>query len=149
MSSYVYFYLKKDDTWAMLASYSRNTAQYKAIEHEVPYGELVPLKPRIMSEIFANLSEELQSAKECKERNLKEIDTIAGMPNPVEEKLEAIYQCRSSIEWAEEEIESLSVVRQFYSAMDEIIDTGNWRYKTDDYVWAGIEACPPDDEETE
>lgn len=38
MSSYVYFYLKKDDTWAMLASFSRNTGQYKVIEHEIPYG---------------------------------------------------------------------------------------------------------------
>lgn len=108
---------------------------------------MVPLKPRIMREIFANLSEDLQSTKESKERNLKEIDIISAMPNSVEEKLEAIYQCRSSIEWAEEEIESLTAVKHFYSAIDEIVDTGSWCYKTDEYVWAGIEAGPPKEEE--
>lgn len=147
MSSYVNFYLKKDNTWAMLATFSRNTDQYKVIQHEVPFGKLVPLKPRIMSEVFATLSEELENRKKSKERNVKEIDIIAAMPNPIEEKLEAIYQCHNSVEWAEDEIESLTAAKHFYSTIAEIIDTGEWCYKTDEYVWAGIEAGPPDEEE--
>lgn len=147
MSSYVNFYFKKDDTWAMLAAFSRSTDQYKVIEHEVPFGKLVPLKSNVMGEFLANISEELESMKKSKERNLKEIDIIAAMPNPNEEKLEAIYQCRTSVEWAEEEIESLTAVKHFYAAIDEIIDTGKWCYKTDEYVWAGIEASTPGEEE--
>lgn len=117
MSSYVNFYLKKDDTWAMLAAFSRSTDQYKVIEHEVPFGKLVPLKSNVMGEVLANISEELESMKKSKERNLKEIDIIAAMPNPIEEKLEAIYQCRTSVEWAEEEIESLTAAKHFYALL--------------------------------
>lgn len=146
MSSYVNFYLKKDNTWAALADFNRSTHHYEVIEHIVPYEELVPLTDGIMNEVFANISENLQILKTNRESHLKEIEIIASMPNPVEEKLEAIDECRSSIEWEDKAIESLEEARSFYSVINEIRSTGKWLYKTDEYVWAGIEAGPSEEE---
>lgn len=58
----------------------------------------MPLTAEVMSEMVANISEELQNFRTNIASTLKETDIIASMINLVEEKLEAIYECRSSIE---------------------------------------------------
>ena len=146
MSQYVNFYVKKDDTWVFLFDYSRNNPHYEMIENEIPYGKLVPLTGEILRAVFANIREEKESKINFRKTNEREIEIIAAMPNPVDEKLESICSCNGSISWADEELENLEQVHSFYSLMAELVDTGDWMHKTDEFVWVGIEAAPPGEE---
>ena len=147
MSQYVNIYLNKNNTWIMIAEYSRSTKHYEIIHNHVSYGELTYLTKDIINSAYTDISDELENIAKSKQRHLDEIRLIAGMPNSVEEKMESIADNQNYLEWCDEEIRSLTAVRFFLTFINDIISIAE-SYENSCYtIWAGVESYPPNEEE--
>lgn len=143
MSQYINFYIKKNNTWVMIAEYSSNSKVYELAYGAFAYGELKAVTVSKLNGIIDDIETKLRETREYRKTCNKNIEAIVAMKgNSAEEKLEQIEQCRDSITWANDEIWELNEARWFCNFLISVIDIGKFYEKIEEYVWAGVEASP-------
>jgi threonine synthase len=142
MSSYVHFFVRKDNVFCPIGTFTRNSGYYQAFCHYLPYEKC----RAIPSDLLITIRGEIKNGIKENERYIKNLEEskkeVSNFNNSVEEKIEAISDLVNSIQETEAENEELKNVYAFTRFLDNIMeeavftDTG-----ADKYVYGGIE-CP-------
>ena len=146
MSSYVNFYLRVNDTFAPIGSYSRNNKMYEYMDCYCPYEKIRPFTVDDFIEIINSLKDNKHNIKQARKTEKKHYTAIIQANNSVEEKLNALYESESSLKEMDKEIAEINFTINTLQIFCNMID--DFKYSTSDfsndynhYIYAGIEAC--------
>lgn len=146
MSSYINFYLKVEDKYCPLGSYSRNCSEYQFFKNFIPYEELAPLTLEKLADVKEDVEFSIGNKKKAIIRYSNDIELIKTFNNPVEDKMELIENHLSTIEEIKEDLEAdVSCLAFIHFLTNILTDIGYDAYakshdiKADNYLWAGID----------
>ena len=147
MSSYVNFYLRINDNFAPIGSYSRSSSMYQAMSNVVPYEKIVALRPNQITEVIHNLEESAARMRKVKENDRAMCDKIMNTANnSIEDKLSAIAEIESNFDEMDSYIEEVNfaadTLRVFLNMIDDFRYSDECRFDNDyfHYIYAGIES---------
>lgn len=144
MSSYVNFYLRINDLFVPIGSYSRSSEMYQIMDHYCPYGKIKPLTKDSLYKIINDLEDRKQKIKDFRIANEKRCDMIMQANNTIEEKMEAISSIMSGFNDMDTDIEELSfsadTLRVFSNMIEEFSYNNKFSNDCNHYLYAGIEA---------
>lgn len=152
MSSYANFYLRVNDKFAPIGTYSRSTDMYQNFYDILPYEKLVVLTPLKLHDIILSTRKKIHSFSEMIKENQELRDQFLNAKNiSFEDKRIAVEEFNTAIHESEKEIDNLQNVINYVRVLLNIID--DYRYSGisfendyEHYLYAGIEACGDMDE---
>lgn len=150
MSSYISFYLKVEDKYCSLGSYSRNCSEYQFFKDFVPYEKLGSLTLDHLTTIKEDVNFAIKNKETAIKNYSNNIELIKTFNNSAEEKMQLIGHNLEVIEEFKEDLEEDNKCLSFINflmniLMNILIDANYDTYakdhgiKTDNYLWAGIE----------
>lgn len=106
MSSYIYFYVRKEDTFIPIGEFSRNNEIYQVFNeyNDAPYEKIVEAK---FSSPIANLEEKKIKYQAAIMREVQAIEDLKTINAPLDEITERIWERRNSIESLREDIKEI------------------------------------------
>ena len=137
MSQYVNFFARHDKEFVPIASYSRSTEAYKAVN--APYESLREIKEDELREIAERLRIAKNFAKTQIDRENRKIKLIFSANNSLDDKLDAVEKIQETIKEYEEESSALAAFAT------EFIFMANMTY--DNTIYVGIEIDEPTEED--
>lgn len=138
MSSYINFYVEKNNVYIPIGSYSRNNPMYRCGGSYTPYESGKILDRDVFGWFEEEFEEEIKNLKNSIERYNKENELIKDIPGAtLEEKLERIAENEGFIEECKEE---LSLYEAQLNHLRFIYNINNDYDKVT--VWVGIEWDP-------
>lgn len=151
MSSYVNFYLKKDNVFCPLASFSRLTKYYQKFSPYLPYEKCVAitkdLLASIKNEVILDILMCNASIKEAEKMN----EFLKNSNDPLESKVTFFLENNRSIRGEEMEktdLENLSHFIDFlFIIIDEAEDYHGYSINPEGYIYGGIECYDPTEED--
>jgi len=146
MSSYVNFYLRVNDVFAPIGSYSRNSEIYKAIEHYSIYGKIIPLKYDMIKSILEDIEQSISNVQATIQKDNETCHLVMSSQNSLAEKLDTIHTIKDGIADAYKLIEELQFAYALFHIYEDILDEIEYGLKavgTDSchYIYFGIDAC--------
>lgn len=90
MSQYMQFFIRCEDKFVPMCSFSRNDIVYKAFAYDIPYGNIISLTEHLLhaAESYLTGEEDELNAKIKAQQDL--IESIRHFNNSVDDKLDAI-----------------------------------------------------------
>lgn len=106
MSSYIYFYVRKEDTFIPIGEFSRNNEIYQVFNeyNDAPYEKITEAK---FSGPIANLEEKKIKYQAAIMREVQAIEDLKTINAPLDEITERIWERRNSIESLREDIKEI------------------------------------------
>ena len=146
MSSYISFYLKVEDKYCPLGSYSRNCSEYRFFKDFVPYEKVGPLTLEKLADVKEDVEFSIGNKKATIVRYSNNIELIKTFSNSAEDKLQLIERNLDIVEEFKEGLEEDNKCLTFINFLiDMLTDISYDEYaknhgiKADNYLWAGIE----------
>lgn len=138
MSSYINFYVERNNVYIPVGDYSRNNPMYRCGENFIPYEGGRILDHDVFGRFEEEFEEEIKDLKNSIERYNKENELIKDISGAtLNEKLERITENESFIEECKEELDlceaQLNHLRFLYNINDDYDKVT---------VWVGIEWDP-------
>ena len=145
MSQYINFYVRINDNFAPIGSYSRSSEIYQTAHHRVPYEHITPLRVSDFDEMIKNIEERIDTKKKDKKYYLDMITLVMNANNSIGEKMEEVDSLNCSIREIKESIEELEGAMYLFSVYSDMIEDYQYSgisYENDysHYIYAGIEA---------
>ena len=144
MSSYVNFYLRINDLFVPIGSYSRSSEMYQTMYHYCPYGKIKALTKENLYEVINDLETRAQRIKDFRAADEKRCDMIMQANNALEEKMEAISDIMSGFNEMDTNIKEVSfsvdTLRVFSNMIEEFSYNNKFSNDYNHYLYAGIEA---------
>ena len=147
MSSYANFYIRVNESFVPIGSYSRSTSLYQAINSMLPYGQIIALTSEKIGKAIEIINEEIENIENTIEKDEQECKEIANMlGNSINEKMSAIYSIKVDIEDMKQDLidrgSSKSILQVYLDMIDEIHYSSEYIMDNDynHYIYAGIEA---------
>lgn len=147
MSSYVNFFIRTNDAFIPIASYSRSTRVYKIFE-AMPYGKVDVLTTEYLKELSFEAQKYTNYINEQIEKCHQRKEIIATFNNTVSEKYEMIYEIeREAEDWQDEKREA-EAAEDFIQFLKNMISEIQYNEDTevsklirdgDHYLYCGIE----------
>ena len=146
MSSYVNFYLRVNDSFAPIGSWSRSSELYQAMQNRCPYEKICAFDGADLMDIVRDLEDKISRMKKVRESDEKRCQMIMQANNSIDEKMEAINEIESNFDEMDSFIEEVQfaadTLRVFYNMIDDFkFSDGKFSNDCDHYIYAGIEAC--------
>lgn len=142
MSTYIYFYARRGDTFIPLTEASRNSKLYKVTAHRVLFDEkIVPYRARNRLLDITSLKEEIIRIKKAIRENEKLADKVILMNNKIDEKVTTLDDIENENKMLREEIaeaENVIMRLNFINEIDANIDIANDNDVRDN-IYMGIE----------
>lgn len=151
MSQYINFFIRCDDKFLPLFSFSRNSYMYSAFHARAPFEKI-----SVISEEIINLSKEvLLDQIDTYQRKVtqyeREKTLIPSFDNAVQEKLEELRNIDDLLADIQSELDELGLALNYCAVMHDIIETAKYgeknigvsSYKEDSLLYCGIEAGTP------
>lgn len=148
MSSYMHFFVRVDDAFAPIATYSRSSKIYCAFEHCAPYEKIKALQLKDLDEAEVDFRENIESCQKCIEREKAKLEWLKTANFSSEERMDLYYECAQSIEEYEEDLLQLerslafcSFLRDMISEAEDEVEYGENPLGLDPaaYIYIGIE----------
>lgn len=101
MSQYLEIYVKsKEDNFTYLDAFSRSTVMYRLFSEDLgaPYGKVRKMTKAHLQEGLEIASGYLQGSTDRKKKHEDTLQLISSFNNPVDEKMEAIYELQEYLE---------------------------------------------------
>ncbi len=148
MSSYINFYLRVNDNFAPIDSYSRSTELYQAISGNLPYEHIRAYTQADILEWIRTLEGQKERYEETKRQNEKRCSRVMEAKNtPLVEKIqytEDIDDMNEELDRFIKEIEyTIHTLQIFRSMIDEykwVDNEDSFKNDYNHYIYAGIEA---------
>lgn len=149
MSSYINFYLKHDNKFCQLWSFSRSCVEYQHFNDILPYGKNVPITFDILNIALDNVNKDIQIYKKHIKENKKDIEIIAKMEGvSFHERMENISEYRTYISEEKDHLFELKRCKHFIEFLEDLLYNVKWSdIDSNDYLYAGIEAINPNEKE--
>lgn len=152
MSQYANFYVKpKTAPYLPVGDYSRSTQLYQIVQFQLPYGEITPITEATIEAWVHRGNELLNSYKDQVKKLQMRKEEVFHYSNTADEKYSLCIEIDESIKDYEETIEevrdAISTFYLFYRLIDAIrFEDG---YDVSNYLYAGIETNPNEEENAE
>ena len=146
MSSDLNFFLKRNDTYIPIESFSNSSYAYKAGRLiDKSHGKGVELTREDVRDMIDYLMSELKVQESIIELSTDRMATVSGMIGDFKERYEIIIQLGEDKEGAEEEKKFIEDKIQFFSIMLNILDFNHdWLNKSDTKLVMGFDWAPPE-----
>lgn len=147
MSSYVNFYLRVNDKFAPIGSWSRSSAMYRTWQGSMPYEKIRPITDEKLKYIINDFKDQISSLERHKADYEADISLIMNANNtPLEEKIDGVAAIREEISEINDEIEDFQYCISTMEVFCDMIE--DYRYADDpkfdndynNYIYGGIEA---------
>lgn len=123
MSSYVNFFVERRGVYIPIGDYSRSNPMYQVLEYVVPYENMVELDEKIYNDGIVEFGLKIKTYENMIKRYEQEIDDIASINAPFNERAERISEIRNEISEVKEELDFIKAqkdqFRFIYSMRDE------------------------------
>lgn len=147
MSQYIQFFIRSEDKFIPLCSFSRSNIIYKVFGYDVPYGNIIPLTESILHVADGYLTSEEDAIKVRIKKQQDLIESIHHFDNTVDDKLEAIHSVTETIGELEYELEPIDRARHLVDFFEAILTEAKYRdsdcpltdYTENTVLYAGIE----------
>lgn len=148
MSAYVNFYLRVNDNFAPIGSFSRSNIIYETTNSDLPWEKMKPIRKSTLDDWVKNIETKSQHmAKMKKENEDKCAQIMAVANNPLEEKLDAVADIERDCDEINERIEeceyAINTLLCFYNIIEEYQYRGSDEVQFENdynhYIYAGIE----------
>lgn len=140
MSQYIDFYLKVEDKYIHLSSFSRNSAVYQVASSVAHYEMGILLDTICLNQLLNDLKDSINLSQQFISDQQQLKITIAQMNNSVEDKLDAFAQIDEVIDEAQDEIEDVEYAIGWFKSLAAMADN-----ECD--IWCGIEWNPTGEED--
>ena len=122
MSQYLNIYIRCNDTFMPLMSFSRSTTMYQAFNDTyVPYGKIKQITEAQVANVKESLTVSTNNMRNIRKKREEEKSLIATFNNSAEEKLSLIEDLNMSIDEIDEELEELATAMAMLRVFDDIL----------------------------
>lgn len=145
MSQYLEFYVKsKEDNFTYLDAFSRSTSMYRLLNEDIgaPYGKVRKLDKAHLQEAIEIARGYLEGLVERKKKHGDMLQLISSFSNPVDEKIEAIYELQQDFEEYNESIEEMEYVINYLRVLASMVDSMSY-HGSETGLYYGIEVGSP------
>lgn len=142
MSSYIYFFLRSEDCFIPLGTWTRNSKFYEVFQ-EAPCEKISMLSFSRISAVWNDIAENIENIKKKITNKEKVIKEIALFNNDITEKMEVIKEIREDIEYYEELNKQYEEVISFLKTLTIILGEMEDRDLNINCIYYGIECYEP------
>ena len=149
MSAYMSFFIRVNDNFYPIGTYSRSTAIYEMFEARagVPWEQIIPINNNLLKRISECVDENISGFKGEIESLYEAIKFLKSCEGDLSDKLQQYGYYKETIEDYEDRIEELKMVSNFIIFLESILDDGEGTKWYDEvetidpskYIYAGIE----------
>ncbi len=148
MSQYIEFYVRNNDSFTNILSFSRNSLVYEALNTRVPYEKIRKLNSDTIHYAISETNEEKEKYQNMKAQSQARIAEIRHFNNSVEDKLEAIHNEEDNLEELDDLVKECEEAVQILGVLEKIVKTIDLNIRYEDVagaqgLYAGIEAYKP------
>lgn len=149
MSQYIQFFIRCEDKFVPMCSYSRSNTIFKAFAYDMPYGKIAPVTEDILRVSHDYLLVEEDGIKARIKLYQDQIESIQHFNNSVIDKLEAINSVTNDICELERDLVEIECTKFFINICNDILMSAKYRddgndcpladYTENTVLYAGIE----------
>lgn len=149
MSQYIQFFIRCEDKFVPMCSYSRSNTIFRAFAYHAPYEKIMPITEHILRVAQSYLKSEEDSIEARIELYRDMLESIRHFDNDVDDKLEAINSVNADIGELKSDLEEITFAKTFIDILDGILVSAKYRddgngcplanYTEDTVLYAGIE----------
>lgn len=141
MSAYKYFFIRSsNDEFIPIGEFSRNTEVYRYCA--APYEQIKELTIPTLEQLIADVQAHIAFVKEGIQKDKDRQELIIKMNNPIEEKVEILYDITRSIEENTEYIDELKWTSNYFTFLMDILDYAQ-ACEIDRHIYVGEEIPIP------
>ena len=160
MSAYIQFFIKINDKFAPIATYSRSTRVYQEFQHYAPWEKVSALNERQLSIISDEIRSEISEYEEAIRNERETIDFLRSCKDiPIEDLMDQFRTATGAIEELNDIIAELRCASSFCSFLMDIVEEADQEERwsegnpndlhADSYLYVGIEVGTPTIEDIE
>ena len=160
MSAYIQFFIKINDKFAPIATYSRSTKVYQEFQNYAPWEKVSALNERQLSVISDEIRSEISEYEEAIRNERETIDFLRSCKDiPVEDLMDQYRSATEAIEELNDTIAELQRASSFCSFLMDIVEEAGQEERwsegnpndlhADSYLYVGIEVGTPTIEDIE
>ena len=152
MSAYVSFFIRVNDNFAPIGSWSRSSKMYGVMSNRVPYEKMRALTITDLQNAINEINLSIKEWNEALDERKEEIKMVMNAANAsLKEKLEEVSDIRYLINEIKEDLEAYEDARNTLAVYIDILDNVKYsetRFENDykHYLYAGIEVAGTIDE---
>ena len=140
MSAYIQFFIRHEDTFLPIGTFSRNNAIYQVFDGIAVWEKIRPIGESILDDAEKIVREFISVSKKTLARANEEKGMVVNFNNSVEEKLQSIEEYNSYIAEITEDIESLKTAQQYLWFLGDILESVEYTdFNKQSYLYVGIE----------
>ena len=139
MSAYIHFFVRSDDKFIRLDTYSRSSMMFQEIAEEIPYEKVRCLKTLELEDFRSCFETDIDRRNDRIEELKRQKETIYSFNNSVREKLEAVREIDEQIDEEKEEAEELERCINFINGLIQI----NRQNEVDNMIYCSYERFDP------
>ena len=142
MSQYLHIFVRKNDEFAPIGSFSNGSQIYFALSNYAPWEKVAPIGSEELNVVIDNINSAIEENNAAIQKACDERHQVMGSPNTLEEKLSYIHEYIDSyIRECEEENIELRDAAYFMSFLAHIVENAAHIDDIDEnnYVYVGIE----------
>lgn len=140
MSAYIQFFIRHEDTFLPIGTFSRNNAIYQVFDGIAVWEKIRPVGEPILNDAEKIVKEFIGVSEKALARANEEKGMIANFNNSVEEKLQSINEYNSYIAEITEDIRGLESAQQYLWFLRDILESiKGTEFNKYPYLYVGIE----------
>lgn len=153
MSQYIQFFIRHNDDFLPIGTYSRSSAVFQMARCSVPYESIHAVNSDTLNGWKRSAESEIEQIQECISTRKEFIEMTMQSNNPLDEKMEYVGDVHNEIAYMKEEIEDARDAIKYYEFLETLIsEAEETKYNDDEngvhldptqYVYAGIEVGYP------
>lgn len=160
MSAYIQFFIKINDKFAPIATYSRSTRVYQEFQHYAPWEKVSALNERQLSIISDEIRSEISEYEEAIRSERETIDFLRSCKDiSVEDLMDQYRSATDAIEELNDTVAELQCASSFCGFLMDIVEEAGQEERwsegnpndlhADSYLYVGIEVGTPTIEDIE
>lgn len=140
MSAYIQFFIRHEDTFLPIGTFSRNNAIYQVFDGIAVWEKIRPVGEPILDDTEKIVKEFIGVSEKALARANEEKNMIANFNNSVEEKLQSINEYNSYIAEITDDIRGLEAAQQYLWFLRDILESIEYTdFNKKPYLYVGIE----------
>ena len=153
MSQYIQFFIRHNDDFLPIGTYSRSSAIYQMGKFSVPYEAIRAIDSDTLNGWKRSAESEIEQIQECISTRKEFIEMTMQSNNPLDEKMEYVGDVYNEIACMKEEIEDARDAIKYYEFLETLIsEAEETKYNYNEngvhldpaqYIYAGIEVGYP------
>ena len=159
MSAYIQFFIKINDKFAPIATYSRSTRVYQEFQHYAPWEKVSALNENKLSAVKDDIRSEISEYEDTIRSEKETIDFLRSCKDiSVEDLMDQYHSATGAIEELNDNVAELQRASSFCDFLTDIVEEASQEERwgdnpndlhADSYLYVGIEVGTPTIEDIE